>query len=413
MTSLSQRGHALTTSSPMAPYIHEHFKRLASPWDPNHRPDGYIALSIAENKQIAPSVLTCLDRYRDVPAGVLGYDDTFKAEAFRAHLAHFMGRTFVGNKVDADRLIVLAGAGCVLENLFYTIADPGDGVLVPLPSYAGFWADLETRDNLTIIPVDCSHRDNYDPTPELLDEALAKATIPVRALLFTSPNNPMGRTYSREEVQAVLDWAETKQIHVIFDEIYALSVFGDRAFVSAASLRTDLGKNVHIVWGFSKDFGASGLRCGVLLSHNDEVLHAVSALSYWATCSGHTQYLLSKFVSDHEVIDHIILSMKTGLKQAYQQTTDALNHAKIPYIPANSGIFLICDLRSYLDEPSWEGERRLWHRILDETNVNLTPGEYCHFSEPGFFRFCYMAEPDRAVATAIDRLDHMLNKKKT
>ena len=50
--------------------------------------------------------------------------------------------------------LVLSGPhlGAVLELLFHAIADPGDAVLVPTPSYAGFWADLETRDDLTIVP---------------------------------------------------------------------------------------------------------------------------------------------------------------------------------------------------------------------------------------------------------------------
>nr|CRH04770.1 putative 1-aminocyclopropane-1-carboxylate synthase [Candidatus Magnetococcus massalia] len=396
----------------MAPYIQEHFKRQAKPWAEQERPDGYIGLAIAENRQIAPTVLASLERYRDAPVGVMGYDDTLNNRLFRTHLAQFMSRTFLGSAVDADQLVVQAGAGSILENLFYAIADPGDGVLVPLPSYAGFWADLETRDGLTILPVDCSGRDNYDPTPALLDAAVANATVPVRALLFTTPNNPMGRVYGREEIQAVLSWAAGKKIHVIFDEIYALSVFGERPFVSAASLQADLAENIHIIWGFSKDFGASGLRCGVLLSSNHALLQAVGSLSYWASCSGHTQHLLSRFIADQGVVDRTIGQMRAGLKQAYQQTIDALDRAAIPHIPADAGIFLICDLRSYLDEPTWQGEQRLWHRILDHCNVNLTPGEHCHFVEPGLFRLCYVAESQRAVTTAIERLANLLNNKR-
>ena len=73
---------------------------------------------------------------------------------------------------------------------------------------------------------------------------------------------------------------------MVFDEVYALSVFGERAFTSGASLRQSMGERVHVVWAFSKDFGASGLRCGVLVSENEAVLAAVDSLAYWACCSG-------------------------------------------------------------------------------------------------------------------------------
>ena len=49
-------------------------------------------------------------------------------------------------------------------------------------------------------------------------------------------------------------WAESAGVHLVFDEIYALSVFGEAPFQSVASLRPELGPRVHIVWAFSKDF---------------------------------------------------------------------------------------------------------------------------------------------------------------
>jgi aspartate/methionine/tyrosine aminotransferase len=67
---------------------------------------------------------------------------------------------------------------------------------------------------------------------------------------------------------------------VVFDEIYALSVFGDRPFTSCATVLPSLGEHVHIVWAFSKDFGASGLRCGVLVSENEAVNRAVDYYLY-------------------------------------------------------------------------------------------------------------------------------------
>ncbi len=408
MPLLSRRGQQLIDAPPRPRYLFEHFVRADRSWDPELRPDGYISLCLAENKRMADRLIDCLDRYRDVPGDVLGYDDMIGNLEFRRNLAAFMSRSFLGRDIDADHIAILAGAGSVLEILFYVIANPGEGVLIPTPSYAGFWPDLEVRDGLTIVPVACRSRDNFRLTPALLDEAMASAKVPVKALLLTTPENPLGRVYTRDELRMILEWSEDNGLHAVFDEIYALSVFGERPFVSVASLRPQLGDRAHIVWGFSKDFGASGLRCGVLISGSDDTLRAVRELAYWSGCSGHTQYLLSRLVSDRDAVDDYIGRIRAGLKEAYDRVTQHLDALAIAYLPAEAGFFLICDLRAHLAAPTWEAERRLWHRILDEANVNLTPGEACRIAEPGFFRLCYAAEPEAAVQVAIERLGRVL-----
>ncbi len=239
---------------------------------------GYTPLCVAENRLVWDLLEPRMTAARAVPHEALCYDHMIGSQGFRKQLAVFMGRCFLGRVFDLTQIAVLAGAGSVLEILFYVLGDPGDGVLVPTPSYAGFWLDLETRDQLSIIPVHGRSDDRFRLTPELLDKAVATAKRPVRALLFTSPNNPLGRVYSRDEVLEVLDWAEGAGIHIIFDEIFALSVFGDRTFTSCAELHPQLGDGVHIVWAFSKDFGASGLRCGVLVSENRQLMEAVDAI---------------------------------------------------------------------------------------------------------------------------------------
>ena len=131
------------------------------------------------------------------------------------------------------------------------------------------------------------------------------------------------------------------------------------------------------MWAFSKDFGASGLRCGVLISENQAVLDAVGGLAYWSACSGHTQYILSKLIADEPIVDEYIDRMRANLRGAYRHVTSGLDHAGISYIPAEAAFFLICDLRTHLSTPTWEAEHELWRRMLDEANVNLTPGEAC------------------------------------
>ncbi len=407
---LSKRGRMLLASPPLPEYVHEHFARAGEPWDPASNPGGYISMCIAENKLtwdlLEPKMAEC----RNITQRAVGYDTMIGSFPFREELARFMGRTFLGRAIAPEQLAVLSGAGSVLELLFYAICDPGDGVLVPTPSYAGFWPDLETRDQVTIVPVHCTSDDDFRMTGERLDAAVAGAGRPVTALLFTTPNNPLGWVYGADEIEDILRWTEERGIHVVFDEIYALSVFGDSPFVSAASLRSSLGEKAHVVWAFSKDFAMSGLRCGVLLTENEAVVNAVDGLAYWACCSGDTQQLLQQMIADDGWVDGYIAENQRRLGDAYARVTAALDAGGVPYFPAKAGFFLVCDMRRFMTEVSWEAEHALWRSLLEATNVNLTPGAACHVGEPGFMRLCFTSEPTNAVVAGIERFGRVLER---
>ena len=402
--SLSVRAQNLLAGQSLPEYLRCDFEGSKNRYEEDTNPDGYIGLCVAENKLVADLVTHRLGEIPAAQSSVLGYDAMTGSMRFREQLGRFMSRTFLGREFPPHQISVLAGAGSVLEILFHALADPGDGVLVPTPSYAGFWMDLELRDQLKIVPIHCSASEDFRLTPERIDRSIAGAGRPIKALLFTTPNNPLGTVYTADEINEILTWAKDRGLHVVFDEIYALSVSGKRAFTSCASVLPSLGEFVHIVWAFSKDFGASGLRCGVLVSENRAVNAAVDAFAYWACCSGHTQYLLGEMISDDTWIDGYVTIMQGLLRDSHHRLTTLLLEGGIPYIPAEAGVFVLLDLRSFLTEPTWEAEHDLWLRILDEAKVNLTPGSACHIGEPGFFRLCYAGLPTEAVEVGIRRI---------
>lgn len=393
----------------MAEYIHAHFEHQDDSWDPGTNPDGYIGMCVAENRLVWDLIEPKLTAPRSVPQSATEYDIMIGSDNLRQRLADFLGRNLFGRPVLPEQVAVLGGAGSVLELLFYAIADAGDGVLVPTPSYTGFWADLETRNELTIIPVHTSSSDGFQLRTEHLEATYEAADRAVKALLFTSPSNPLGRIYRRQDIEGVLDWAEGKGIHVIFDELFALSAYGESPFVSAASLRPSLGERLHIVWAVSKDLAASGLRCGVLVSENQPVMEAVDSLAYWASVSGDTQYLIGEMVSDTAWLDEFMAENQRRLGDAYSKVTAALEEAAIPYLPAEAGFFLLLDLRTYLDEVTWEAEDALWRRFLEEARVNVTPGSACHNGEPGFMRLVFAGVPPEAAVVGIARMARVLS----
>jgi 1-aminocyclopropane-1-carboxylate synthase len=68
-------------------------------------------------------------------------------------------------------------------------------------------------------------------------------------------------------------------------------------------------------------------------------------------------------------------------------------------------------MRPFMTEVSWAAEDALWREILDETNVNLTPGSACHVGEPGWMRLCFAAVPTDTAVEGIRRIGDVLRSR--
>lgn len=103
-----------------------------------------------------------------------------------------------------------------------------------------------------------------------LESATLRAQRPIKGLLFTNPQNPIGQCYPEEVIKGVINFCHERKIHFIADEIYALSAFSSSdiaepvPFISTLQIDVegmgcDLSR-VHTIWSISKDLGSGGLR---------------------------------------------------------------------------------------------------------------------------------------------------------
>ena len=185
--------------------------------------------------------------------------------------------------VTAEHLAFSAGCSGLLENLFWSLCDEGDGVLIGKPLYGGFENDLHARAKATLIAVSLK---GYDPfskeAVKRYEEELIKAQergVKARILVLCTPHNPIGqyplsplpfpllifgcdgRCYSREVMIEYMRLCQKYQIHLISDEIYALTTFptndipNPEKFVSLLSIPKEGlidPQLCHVVHGMSK-----------------------------------------------------------------------------------------------------------------------------------------------------------------
>lgn len=387
-------------------------------------------------------------------------------------------RTVLGNKVhiDFEQLCISSGCGSVLMQLGMLLLDPGDAVLLPTPTYAALYNDLGTLAYGRVVDVP-TESTGYRLTRSLLEDAYSRALQggPVRMLLLLNPNNPLGIVHSEAELRMARAFCREKGMHLVADEIYANSVHdpveadeaavdvesqglcggsaslgarmrfrsiveicaedagvlapaavsGSEAPSSASGKASFMGPDVHVLWGFSKDWAISGFRVGVLYTHNEALLTALGNVNYFTAVSNDTQDMLGAVLEDHAWCDGYLQHCRGQLRDAYGALTAILDASAIPYVRAQSGMFVWLDLRAMLppsaaatsgsesDPDPFARERALTDELFAEARVLFTPGEACHAAEPGFYRCCFAWMPPAAVRVGFERLAAFAAKRRS
>lgn len=387
-----------------------HFAAEADRFHPTGNPRGYVNLGTAENRLGWDLLEPLLTAARPRRPEHVHYGLPHGTAELREAVADLLGRTW-RTTVDPDELVVTAGATAALDIAATTVCDPGDVILVPAPYYSAFDTDLTGRSGARLVPVptdpDAGFALDADAVEHVL-RGLRRAGVPVRAVAITSPANPLGTTHSVVVLRDLLRLAAAHDLDVISDEVYAHSVFGPGEFVGVLDPRV-LGEvpefdpdRLHVVWGFAKDFGLSGLKAGVLRT-SGPARAAARALTYFATVSTDTQALLVDLLADRDRVAHLLAENRRRLLRSYSHTTARLAEHGLEHLPASAGFSVWVDLRDRLTEPTFTVERRLWRHVLESGRVNVLPGGAFASPEPGWFRLCHAVHPD-LVATGIARL---------
>lgn len=404
---LSKRGAKLLENA--QPLVEAHFKSESDPWNKDTNPRGYINLGTAENHLVFDLLEPVLNKNPELEALHTHYGPLYGLDSFRQVMAGYL-TTMTGAEVKKDQIVTASGSSAIIDMLMYCLCDSGDGVIIPAPYYAGFDHDLKGRANVEAIPVVLKPENKYKITQEALQEALMQARmrqIKVKALLIASPNNPLGKIYDEETLHLLLHFAIEQKLELISDELYAQSVFGDATFHSLWKLAQESDKSVHLVYGFAKDFGLSGFKTGFLVSKSEKILHAMRELSYFAPVSNATQKMLENVISNKNFMQHFFNENRKRLKHAFEILSAELNKNDIQHYKASAGFFAWLDLREFLASDDEGAEMELYFNILNQGKLNLSPGQFFHGSEPGYFRLCF-ARPDAMLLESVNRLVSVL-----
>jgi aspartate aminotransferase len=180
-----------------------------------------------------------------------------------------------GLQYTPEQIVVSSGAKHSLFNVFLTICEPGDEVILPAPYWVSYPEQIRLCGAHPVV-VPCTEETGFKITPAQLKEVITPRT---KAIVLNSPNNPTGAVYSEQELRALGEVLLEHDIYIVTDEIYEKLVYGVQ-HLSLPALVPDLMPRAIVVNGFSKAFAMTGWRLGYVAAPLDVAKAMVSLQSH-------------------------------------------------------------------------------------------------------------------------------------
>jgi alanine-synthesizing transaminase len=291
-----------------------------------------------------------------------------------------------GMPVDADRVVITSGTSEGIELTLTALAEAGDEVLIPSPTYPLYTAVLAKIGAKAVF-----YRKDPDnhwlPDVREIERAITPAT---RALVVIDPNNPTGASYPDDVRRGLIEIADKHNIPLLADEVY-----GDLAYVGPIAPMASLYPDAPIISfsSLSKAYLAPGWRAGWMAvgrtDRLDEVLAGVKKLADGRLCStGPMEHAIPAALNgdrSHEA------SLRAALRQRAEITVARLNAIDGIHTVAPAAAFYAMPRVSL---PPGVTDEDYVLSLLRETGVLCVYGSgFGTKPEDGFFRVVFLASP--------------------
>ncbi|HYM60092.1 MAG TPA: PLP-dependent aminotransferase family protein [Thermoanaerobaculia bacterium] len=309
-----------------------------------------------------------------------------------------------GIAATAGDVLVTTGSQQALDLIAHTLLDPGDVILVELPTYIGGSASFFAR-SATLEGV---AQDDDGIVPESLDDVATRLRAAGRRvkLLYTIPNfqNPSGRLMTPARRRAVLALAAKHDFLIIEDDPYGELVYVDGADTTAMKSQDAEGRVLYL-GTFSKIL-APGLRCGWIIASPPLLEKLEIAKQAADLCSGMLdQSIVDEFCASGALPPQIekVRAFYRGKRGVLLAELDRRFHDRARWTSASGGLFTFVTLNVDIDTAA------LVPRAVEQ-GVAFIPGApfFVDGSGRNTMRLTFAKEPDDRIREGIERLSRVL-----
>ncbi|MBK7852921.1 MAG: pyridoxal phosphate-dependent aminotransferase [Bacteroidetes bacterium] len=303
-----------------------------------------------------------------------------------------------------DQVVISTGAKQSIANVVLCLVNPGDEVIIPLPYWVSYIEIVKLAEGVTV-PIHTTVQSEFKITPEQLEAAITPKT---KLFIFSSPCNPTGSVYTRDELKALAEvFAKHPNVFILSDEIYEHINFLD---THQSIAQFDFIKDrVIIVNGVSKGYAMTGWRIGYIGAPKF-IAEACDKMQGQFTSAASS--IAQKAAEAALTLDNRpTLEMKEAFLRRRNLVLGLMKD--IPGIILNEpkgAFYLFPDVSFYFGKTDGETVIKdasdLCMYLLHKGHVSLVTGDA--FGEPNCLRFSYAAADEKLVE-AVKRIRHALS----
>jgi len=295
-----------------------------------------------------------------------------------------------GLEYTAEQIVVSCGGKHSLFNIFQSVLNAGDEVLIPTPYWVSYPDQVLLADGVPVF-LPTTQETGFKISPAQLEECL-KEHPRARAFVMNSPSNPSGAVYPPDELKALCEVLDKyPDVLVITDEIYEHMVYAPNSQWSMAKFSPEFQKRCVIVQGVSKTYSMTGWRIGWTAS-TLELSKAMGKLQSQST-SNPTSFAQAGAVAALEG------PLPTEMLETFHRRSGIMRELlkDVPgfEVPKPEGAFYLFPKVSGLfgkmvaDGTQIQSAQNLTDYLLEKAGVACVPGE--GFGAPEHVRFSYAA----------------------
>lgn len=330
--------------------------------------------------------------------GFTRYGDQRGDPALRAALKTYTDNLY-NIDVDIDRISAISSGMASIMIAIQCLVNNGDNVVAVSPIWPNILHTVEIMGGHNkFARLDLTERGwKLD-----LDKLFAAVDERTKAIFIASPGNPSGWMASREEQQAILEFAREKGIWIIADEVYARIVY-DRPVAPSFLEIIEPDDRVFVVNSFSKSWAMTGWRLGWLIAPKDLSITL-------AEMNGYNNTGASAFVQKAGIaalnegggfVRHMVERCRLGRDMVYQRLS-ALD--KVHIVRPNAAFYSFFEVDGLTDSLGFAQD------MVRDYKVGLAPGNAFGPGNDSFLRLCF-ANDTKLLSQALDRIEAAISDK--
>lgn len=330
--------------------------------------------------------------------GVVHYGDLRGNAGLRTALAEKL-RSFNDIDITPDEILITNGLTQAAMATFAAGVDPGDEVIVFDPAYPQHLPKVGLLGG-TVMPVPLVEEEGWRLDADRLAGAITPRTV---MIVLVDPANPVGRVFSRDELQIVADAAVEHDLIVVTDEVYEYITYDGNLHHSIASFDGMRERTISL-FAFTKAYAMDGWRLGYVAAPSrfvDQILKVTLNQTTHPNVFAQ-EGAIAAVRGPMEAVSRMVAE-DLRRRDLLCGRLDALPGVSCPR--PEGTIYAFPDVRG-LGVPSKELARRLLH----EAHVAVEAGSFYGEAGEGHLRLCFGSEPYDLMDQACDRMEPILTQ---